>query len=176
MLYAFSGWLPIMNLGMEVNGLIWVLLPVFVAAGSALLSYSIMHARMEVAIARERATLAEANAKIETHKITLEERLRATAEETKRKALNEFMEDFRVEERHYVRENNSPAARRKTMVMQERLYFRNIPLSNWVEHEMLVEDTSHLLEEAVSDLSVFTPKALKQGRKDEPSYSGRLLS
>jgi len=26
------------------------------------------------------------------------------------------------------------------MVMQERLFFRNIPLSNWIEHEMLIEE------------------------------------
>jgi hypothetical protein len=26
------------------------------------------------------------------------------------------------------------------MVMQERLFFRNIPLSNWIEHEMIVEE------------------------------------
>ena len=26
------------------------------------------------------------------------------------------------------------------MVMQERLFFRNIPLSNWIEHEMVVEE------------------------------------
>ena len=28
------------------------------------------------------------------------------------------------------------------MILQERLYFRNIPLSNWVEHEMIVEDNA----------------------------------
>jgi hypothetical protein len=30
------------------------------------------------------------------------------------------------------------------MVMQERLFFRNIPLSNWIEHEMIVEEGSDL--------------------------------
>ena len=29
---------------------------------------------------------------------------------------------------------------RKSLVLQERLFFRNIPLSNWVEHEMVVEE------------------------------------
>src|SRR5258708_6794877 len=118
------------TLGMQVDALIWVLLPVFVAAGSALLSYAIMQARQEVAVARERATLAEAHATINTYKITMEERIRATEEETKRKALNDFMQEFRVEERSYMRESKSAAMRRKTMVMQERLFFRNIPLSN----------------------------------------------
>jgi len=146
------------TLGMDA--LIWVLLPVFVAAGSALLSYSIMHARMEVAVARERASLAEAHASINTYRITMEERVRAAEEETRRKALNEFMQEFRVEERHYVRENKSPHARRKTMVLQERLYFRNIPLSNWVEHEMTMEETINDRNELPEAASVFTAKAL----------------
>ena len=46
-------------LGMLTDALIWVLLPVFVAAGSALLSFSIMQARQEVAVARERESLAD---------------------------------------------------------------------------------------------------------------------
>src|SRR5690349_322964 len=70
----------------------------------------------------------------------MEERVKATEQEARRRALDDFMQDFRVEERHYFRENKSLAARKKSMVLQERLYFRNIPLSNWVEHEMTVEE------------------------------------
>jgi hypothetical protein len=158
-----------------MDALIWVLLPVFVAAGSALLSYSIMHARMEVAVARERATLAEAHASINTYRITMEERIRAAEEETRRKALNEFMQEFRVEERHYVRENKSASMRRKTMVLQERLYFRNIPLSNWVEHEMTMEEDSNVaaLQESAS---VFNAKALAPPEDGIPAgLQSRLL-
>jgi hypothetical protein len=161
---------------MEVEALIWVLLPVFVAAGSACLTYSIMQARLEVAVAKERAQLAEAQASIQTYKITLEERIRATEEETRRRALNEFMQEFRVEERHYVRENKSSTIRRKTMVMQERLYFRNLPLSNWVDHEIVMEEESSLaLEEAAKTFSVFGPAKLP-APGDEPVLTGRLLS
>jgi hypothetical protein len=154
---------------MQTDALIWVLLPVFVAAGSALLSFSIMQARMEVAIARERESLAEARASINTYKATMEERMRATEEETRRKALNEFMQEFRVEERHYVRESKSAALRRKTMVMQERLYFRNIPLSNWVDHEMTMEEISG--DPQVPD-SVFTTKSLAE--PEEEARAGLL--
>ena len=69
----------------------------------------------------------------------MEERVRATEQEARRRALDEFMQDFRVEERHYFRENKSVTSRQKSMILQERLYFRNLPLSNWVEHEMVVE-------------------------------------
>lgn len=143
---------------MHLDAFLWLFLPVFVAGGSALLSYYIMQARMEVALAKERESLAEARATIVSHKTTLEERVRATEESSKRKALDDFMQDIRIEERSYVRETKSLESARKTMVMQERLFFRNIPLSNWIEHEMVVEegrDLSRLPRE-----SVFGPAAL----------------
>ncbi len=85
----------------------WLFLPVFVAGGSALLSYYVMQARMEVALAKERESLAEARAMISSHKVTLDERVKATEEACKRQALDDFMHDIRVEERSYVRESKS---------------------------------------------------------------------
>ena len=129
---------------MHMDAFLWMFLPVFVAGGSALLSFYIMQARMEVALAKERESLAEARATITSQKVTMEERIKATEEAAKRRSLDEFMQDFRVEERSYVRESKSLSALRRTMVMQERLFFRNIPLSNWIEHEMLVEEGSDI--------------------------------
>ncbi len=123
-----------------MDAMLWLLLPLFVAAGSALMAYFIMQSKLEVAVAKERETLAEARAVISTHQKTLEETIRATEEASRRQALDEFLADFRVEERHYVRESKSLFMNRKSMVLQERLFFRNIPLSNWVEHEMVIED------------------------------------
>jgi len=146
---------------MNLDAIVWILLPVFVAGGSALLSYYIMQARMEVALAKERESLAEANALINSNKITLEERVRASEESTRRKALDDFMQEFRVEERHYFRENKSASFQKKAMILQERLYFRNIPLSNWVEHEMIVEDNVPEVEQLARGRSVFgSPKAM----------------
>lgn len=138
-----------------MDAMIWVLLPVFVAAGSALLSFYIMQARMEVAVAKERESLAEANAVINSNKITLEERTKATEEATRRRALDDFMQEFRVEERHYFRENKTTASQKKSMILQERLYFRNIPLSNWIEHELVVEDNAPEIEQMARGRSVF---------------------
>src|SRR5271163_779259 len=128
----------------HMDAFLWMFLPVFVAGGSALLSYYIMQAKMEVALARERESLAEARATITSQKVTMEERIKATEEATKRVAMDEFMQDFRVEERSYARESKSLTASRKTVVMQERLFFRNIPLSNWIEREMVVEEGTDL--------------------------------
>jgi hypothetical protein len=44
------------------------------------------------------------------------------------------------------------------MVMQERLFFRNIPLSNWIEHEMIVEEGLDL--DQLPKESVFATPAL----------------
>lgn len=145
---------------MHMDGFLWIFLPVFVALGSALLSFYIMEARMEVALARERESLAEARATISSQKVTMEERIKATEEATKRLAMDEFMHDFRVEERSYGRETKSLTASRKTMVMQERLFFRNIPLSNWVEREMVVEegmDLDQLPKESVFAAAAISP-------------------
>src|SRR5579871_3375840 len=158
---------------MNLDAIIWVLLPVFVAAGSALLSFYIMQARMEVAIAKERESLAEANALINSGKITLEERVKATEQAARRHALDEFMQEFRVEERHYFRENKSQAARQKSMVLQERLYFRNIPLSNWVEHEMVVEEEGNDMPQIAKARSIFTTRSL--GPDESSNALSRLL-
>lgn len=160
-----------MFLGMHLDAFIWMFLPVFVAAGSALLSFYIMQARMDVALAKEREQLAEAKAVINSHKMQLEDKVKATEETTKRQALDGFMQEFRVEERSYMRETKSMFTNKKLMVMQERLYFRNIPLSSWVEHEMLLEEGSDSHQLAKST-SVFSAKAIPQ---DNRASVNRLL-
>src|ERR1700691_2075080 len=157
---------------MQIDALLWILLPVFIAAGSALLSFYIMQARMEVAISKEREVIAEARAEVRTQKSTMEERVRATEQEARRRALDDFMQDFRVEERHYFRENKSVAARQKSMILQERLYFRNIPLSSWVEHEMVVEEDMDNLQNIAKGCSIFSTKSLSD---DSKAAVSRLL-
>ena len=144
---------------MHLDALLWLFLPVFVAGGSALLSFYIMQAKMEVAVSKERETLAEAQATITSQKVMMEERIRATEESVKRAALDEFLKDFRVEERSYVRESKSLEAAKRSMIMQERLFFRNIPLSDWVEHEMVVEIGSDL-QRLQEQTSIFAAASL----------------
>jgi hypothetical protein len=161
---------------MHMEAFLWLFLPVFVAGGSAMLSYYIMQAKMEVALAKERESLAEARATITSQKVTMEERIKATEESTKRLAMDDFMQDFRVDERSYVRESRSLTASKKTMVMQERLFFRNIPLSNWIEHEMVVEEGRDL--DQLPKESVFTAAAVASadghGRLPMSSDDSRL--
>ena len=107
----------------------------------------------------------------------MEERIRAAEEETRRRALNDFLQEFRVEERHYMRENKSASLRRKTMVLQERLFFRNIPLSNWVEHEITMEEnTTDVAPEALEQVSIFAPKAIPPAVEESTAnLAARLL-
>ena len=99
---------------MNLQAFLWMVLPLFVAGGSALLAYYVMQARMEVALARERESLAEVRATLQSAKVTMEERIKATEEATRRAALDELMQDIRVEERSYVRDIATAAgARRK---------------------------------------------------------------
>lgn len=119
---------------------IWIFLPLLIAAGSALLAFYIMQSRLDLAVAKERESLAEAHAVIRSQERIVEERVKAAEEEAHRRAFDQFLGEIRVEERQYMREHKSLFSARKSLVLQERLYFRNIPLSNWVEHEMVMED------------------------------------
>ena len=43
---------------------------------------------------------------------------------------------------------------RKSLVLQERMYFRNIPLSDWIEHEITLDDGADV-DRLVLDMTVF---------------------
>jgi hypothetical protein len=148
---------------------LWVCLPILVSLGSGALAYYVMKARMEAAIAGERASLAEARARLEGQTKTLNETIRATEEAAKRKAFDDFLGDLRVEERHYVREQRALFLHKRSLVLQERIFFRNIPLSSWVEHEMPVEEGADV-EKLARTLAVFAPDALLA-----PDLNGRKL-
>lgn len=145
-----------------MEAVLWILLPVFTATGSALLACFVMQARLEVAVVREKENRAEAEAALQSHQKLLEEKVRAAEEEARRRSLDDFLEDFRVETRHYMKESRSLFLKQKSMVLQERLFFRNIPLSEWVTRELPVEEDSDLrmLAEACS---IFSTKASSLG-------------
>jgi len=155
----------------NMDAIVWLLLPLFTAAGSALLAFYIMESRTEVLLAKEREALIEAKARIASHERELDSQLKATEEETRRKSFDDFLGDIRVEERHYMRESKSLFLNRKSMVLQERLYFRNIPLSNWVEHELTVEEGSDLTN-LLRAASVFSAKKLSA---ESGPVAGRFL-
>ena len=127
---------------------------VVVAAGSSVFTYLITRLRMERASAERGRALAEAVAALENEKVKFEQAAKGIEENAKRQALDEFLADIHVEERRYVREHRVLFAHRKSLVLQERIFFRNIPISNWVEHEVPVEEGADL-DGVAKTLSVF---------------------
>lgn len=154
-----------------MDAMLWLFLPMFTAAGSALLAFYIMQARMEVALSKEREALIEARSAIQHNEKQVESKVKATEEETRRRCFDDFLADFRVEERHYMRESKSLFLNKKSMILQERLYFRNLPLSNWVDHELTVEEGGDIPSLAKA-CSIFTTAV--GGAKMQTRVSGTL--
>ncbi len=155
-----------------MDAIVWMFLPAFVAVGSAMLSYYIMQARMDLAISKEKETVMQVRTQLTSQQQLMEEKMRTVEESTKRKSMDEFLGDIRVEERHYVKESKSLFMSKKAMILQERLYFRNLPLSNWVEHEMVVEEGNDI-GRMLKNASVFSGSSLPGS---EDMDSARLLS
>jgi len=148
-----------------MDALLWILLPGITAVASALLAWFIMQSRMEVALADERERLAEQRESLAENRgelkaeraaleTSLNTALRAAEETARRQALENFLDELRVEQRHYTRENRMLMQNRKSLVLQERMYFRTIPLSDWIEHEIMVEDGADT-DRLVQDMTVF---------------------
>jgi hypothetical protein len=121
--------------------LLWVLMPAFTAAGAALLICFMMRCRMDEAIARERGALKELQSALIAQRQLLESAISDAKAEAKRMAFDEFLDDFRVEQRQYVRKSRVFFMSRQTLVVRERILFRNLPLSNWVEHSVTLEES-----------------------------------
>jgi len=121
--------------------LLWDLMPAFTAAGAALLICFMMRCRMDEAIARERGALKELQSALIAQRQLLESAISDAKAEAKRMAFDEFLDDFRVEQRQYVRKSRVFFMSRQTLVVRERILFRNLPLSNWVEHSVTLEES-----------------------------------
>jgi hypothetical protein len=137
-----------------MDAILWILLPGFVAVGSGLLAFYIMQSRMEVALAREREAMAQARGTLEAEKNSLEQALRGAKDTARREALDEFLADVHVEQRHYVKDNKLLFQNRKALVLQERIFFRNIPLSNWIENEIVLQEGEDI-DKAARSLTSF---------------------
>ena len=141
-----------------MESLVWILLPGFTAVASGVLAWFIMQSRMEVALAQQRERLAETRGALDAERTalgsTLDISVRAAEATAKHEALENFLGELRVEQRHYTRENRMLLQNRKSLVLQERMYFRNIPLSDWIEHEVTVDEGADV-GRLVQDMTIF---------------------
>ena len=160
---------------------LWVVLPGFVAVASGLLAWFIMQSRMEVALAQQREQLAESRGALDAERKALESSLdtalQAAEATAKREALENFLCELRVEQRHYTRENRLLTHSKKSLVLQERMFFRGIPLSDWIEHEVMLEDGADV-GRLVQDMTIFDKSVVsisdgQQPRLPEPAHNNR---
>ena len=140
---------------------------------AAAITYFLTALRAEKSAADRGRELAEAVAALQSEKARFEQEARAIEESTRRKALDEFLADLHIEERHYLRQHRVLFAHRKSLVLQERIFFRNVPLSNWVEHEVPVEEGADL-DALARTLSIFD--AVDGGAAIARSSRGLLFS
>ncbi len=104
----------------------------------------------------------------------MEQALKNTEEGARRKAMDEFLADIRVEERHYTREHRMLFLTKKSLVRQERIFFRNIPLSNWVEQEMPIHEGADL-DKLAQTMSIFAGELLPAALAEPLEKPRRLL-
>jgi hypothetical protein len=138
--------------------LLWIVLPGFVAVATGVLAWFVMQSRMDVALANQREALAETRGHLQAEnaavKASFKSTIRAAEETARRQAFDSFLGEITVEQRHYTRENRLPLQSRKSLVLQERMFFRNLPLSEWIEHEIVLEDGMDV-NRMVRDMTVF---------------------
>src|SRR5579871_892629 len=116
--------------------LLWIFVPGFTAGGAALLICFMMRCRIDEAIAKERGALAELQSALLVQRERMQEAIHDARAEARRAAFDEFLNEFRVEERRYIRRTRMLFLNRQTLVVRERILFRNLPLSDWVEQNI----------------------------------------
>jgi hypothetical protein len=147
-----------------MSAVYWIAWSGMCAAITGVLVFFVMQSRMEVLLSKQREELSAARAALIAQKDALEHSLRNFEETTRRKAMEEFLSEIRIEERHYVREQKALMVSRKSMIRQERIFFRNIPLSSWMEHEMPFEEGADL-DKLAQGMSVMGSENFKDAVK-----------
>jgi hypothetical protein len=98
----------------------WIGLPVLVAIGSAALVWMLMQARMQLLATNYKAAIAE-----------MEKEAVAS-----RPRLEDLLAELRLERRQFLRKIAGGHGSETTILTLERLYFRQIPLTGWMQEEI----------------------------------------
>jgi hypothetical protein len=141
-----------------MEAVLMVLLPGFVAIAAGTLAWFVMQSRMEVALAIQRENLALLRGTLEAERSAIQasfhSAIQAAEESAKREAFDKFLCELTVQQRHYTKENRLLLQNRKSLVLQERMFFRNVPLSDWIEHEISLDEGVDV-DRLVQDMTVF---------------------
>ena len=104
--------------------------------GLGAITWYLGRVQMEARWARRREAEAERNARLQLEQEVAAERMRATEEAARRKAMDRFLSEIHTEERAYLRQREVGDSLTRSVVVEERLYFRNLPVSNWTQQEL----------------------------------------
>ena len=105
----------------------WLILPGLVALGASYLVWLLMQARIQVLTARFQAAVAkESNCT------------------DRRPGVDELLADIRFERHRFLRRIPSTDGYETSVITQERIYFRNIPLTGWMEEELALGEGEQL--------------------------------
>jgi hypothetical protein len=99
----------------------WIVLPALVALGAAYLVWLLMQARIQVLTAHYQTAVAK---------------VESDCASARRPGIDELLAELRLERRRFVRRTPGPAGPQNTLITQERLYLRNLPLTSWMQEEL----------------------------------------
>jgi Flp pilus assembly protein TadB len=105
-------------------------------AGLGAIAWYLDRVRRQARLALRHEAEAEHNTHLRLQQRVAEERVRAAEQSARRKAMDEFLSDIHAEERAYLRQRELGGSRTRSAVVEERLYFRNLPVSNWSQQEL----------------------------------------
>src|SRR4051812_43946453 len=95
---------------------LWVMITAaFCATATGGLVYFVMQSRVEVLMAKQREQLAEARGALGAQKEAIMDTVRHAGESARRQAMDEFLADIHIEERHYLRQNKAFFITRKSV-------------------------------------------------------------
>jgi hypothetical protein len=104
--------------------------------GLGAIAWYLGRVQMEARWARRREAETERNTRLQLEQEVAAERMRAAEGAARRKAMDQFLSEIHTEERAYLRQREVGASLTRSVVVEERLYFRNVPVSNWTEQEL----------------------------------------
>ncbi len=119
----------------------WLVLPVLVAVGAASLVWVLMQARIRVLTAHYQAAIAKVECECGA----------------RRPALEELLSELRMERRRFVRRLPGAKGSEITLITQERMYLRNVPLTGWMQDELPLGNGEELATTEACPVPLITP-------------------
>jgi hypothetical protein len=125
----------------------WGIVPALVAIGAAYVVWLLMQARIHVLMARCETVVAK---------------VESDCAASRRPGLEELLGELRIERRRFLRRVPGAKGNEATLITQERLFLRNLPLTSWMQEEVPLGTGEELPSEstAMALLEASTPPSL----------------